>query len=1610
MNITFLLRRLLFCCLMILGTAGVTLAQFLPVFGIKGAGLVCQGNTQPYTANGIEIFGAPLTFTWTITPASAGTIVSTTNNTVNLQWNTPGTAVITATSSFGEVFTKTVTIGAIPAPVITSTVQLACQPLGEDPKKEAVRIGETECQWVCENSPVLYTVTGTAGSTYTWTVSGTANPPVTYNNTCTVYWGAAGNGMVTVTETTTAGCKATKTFCVKIISGPSAKFDAPFAYSDPIEICTGGQLVLNDHSSGTTESPIVSWHWDFGDGHVSNQSPGAANNPIVHQYDNPGDYVITLIVTNSCGCTSETARKVIVREGKSPVITCPRVVCEGDVIEYFVDQKCDPSNWDVEGGTILSATGNSATISWDHVDPATGFGYVKYTSCKDCKMTVAEPVPVVLQHVLIDGPTNICEGEQYVFRLPKWPTTKIDWSVNGIAATILQTDQPNEIVVIPNGTGTMTLSCNYTNTLLSCGGTAEITLHVNPKANITGKNLLCKDQTDTYTLGGYTATWTLTDPTGTIVGIPPTGTSYTPPAFTQEGIYTLNVYGTTFCPVSDYYITVKALPAAPFIITGPDGVCTGVPVKYTAGPLVPGTTFQWSVTNGSTNGVTGIESYITFNTVPNLVSVKRITTDAAQCASPALTKVVVDPVPVLHVSGPDTVCHSTTQTYGVNYLSGDSYEWNIVPANLGSVINPNAGGFGNPSGGIVSVLWNVPQIPPSGQVATLYVKVKKCNTYRTDSIKVFVRGIPSFIAKLSSGLPDTTVCSGTPVTLQLIPNYPVTSADSVFWQWGDGSQTFMGPGIATQYTHTFAINTSGQVSFLPVATIKNANGCFGTAIAKAPKINVKPTPVAFITPEGPIAQCDPVFSQPLTATITSGIGGSNSFSWTPSAPNQPTIIATALGFYSVVVSNSNGCSATSNVVQIKKGCPMEPCGPGPSPAIVLTGSNICGNVNVHAAISGPSIKFDWFYPSSTTLVGTPTATDLNATFAQAGMYQFDYFAYYKNNIGDTCVVDSAITVLVPYMAGLRYEIGCNQAGGNYAVTLADRSSLYPGINVTRTYYNSSWVNIGSGLSVTTNVAGGTTNTYYMVIQDASMTHPACTASVVIKLPDYPVADFGLENNGHGCVGNAFNFWNMSIGGPLTYLWDYGTAQSQGATGGVVYASPVTNNPVTLTVIDQYGCGSSKTQLVTAHSNPYTGLATAAPNPACFGTAVNVAYVPSSGSAYPSDLYTWYLGNSPVFSDFHANLSPNFSHGITEPGGYWIKATGEYGCTVKTNTVPVVINQLPLISIYGSPKQCANIQFTLTTDSVPGATYLWGAPGMLIPTASPKLVQNISSAGSYSYTVTVIINNCSRTSGIFTVDVNAQPAPPVVSFNVDSCQPYQVTLSASGPTGAYNWSNGDFGQTVITYQGGLYNVTYLDDNGCKSTNEIRVPKDPNEYLWIFPKGCFCNIRFKTYIMGPIIPFEGWAWLQDGGAVNSGTGMMPDYFPSPGHSHNMYLNNGYCEVTSEPMYYNNEGCKEISSINNAAKTMGASGFKLNTMLQLVPNPARETTNVLFVFTPDSHERYIEIYDMVGRKLQTHAITADRGELVLQMAQYGAGMYQVIMKENGITVQQSKLSLTR
>ncbi|MBS1583989.1 MAG: T9SS type A sorting domain-containing protein [Bacteroidetes bacterium] len=81
-----------------------------------------------------------------------------------------------------------------------------------------------------------------------------------------------------------------------------------------------------------------------------------------------------------------------------------------------------------------------------------------------------------------------------------------------------------------------------------------------------------------------------------------------------------------------------------------------------------------------------------------------------------------------------------------------------------------------------------------------------------------------------------------------------------------------------------------------------------------------------------------------------------------------------------------------------------------------------------------------------------------------------------------------------------------------------------------------------------------------------------------------------------------------------------------------------------------------------------------------------------------------------------------------------------------------------------------------------------------------------------------------------------------------------------------------------------------------------------------------------------------------------------------------------------------------------------------MAVVPNPAQDQTRVDYVYSEAGSNRYLEMYDVTGRLMARHAVYENSGSWEINLSSYAAGMYVVVLRENGKVLLQSKLSVVR
>ncbi len=153
----------------------------------------------------------------------------------------------------------------------------------------------TGSEFVCKNETgVSYSVTNTAGSTYSWNVNGATIASGAGTSSITVDY-TTSHATIEVTETSSAGCVGT-TSSLGITaqdcggSGPTASFT-----TDVTTVCEGDDVVFTDASTGSG----LTYAWDFGAG--ATPSTATTAGPHTVTYATAGSSTASLTVTTPGG-------------------------------------------------------------------------------------------------------------------------------------------------------------------------------------------------------------------------------------------------------------------------------------------------------------------------------------------------------------------------------------------------------------------------------------------------------------------------------------------------------------------------------------------------------------------------------------------------------------------------------------------------------------------------------------------------------------------------------------------------------------------------------------------------------------------------------------------------------------------------------------------------------------------------------------------------------------------------------------------------------------------------------------------------------------------------------------------------------------------------------------------------------------------------------------------------------------------------------------------------------------------------------------------------------------------------------------------------------------
>ena len=1226
----------------------------------------------------------------------------------------------------------------------------------------------------CSPLVVHFTNASTGATSYYWdlgngtnstltNVSGSYITPGTYTCVLTAYNGSS---------------SSTYSITITVYPSPTVSFHA----SDTI-VCLGSATTFTNTSSAGV-SGAVTLLWNFGDGSTS-----TATSPT-HTYAAIGTYNVTLIVTNSMGCSTTLTLTAYIHVFGPPTAgfsAGTTYLCHIPATFYFTNSTSGygpyTCAWSFGDGGTSSATSPS------HGYGSSGSYTVKLvvTDVHGCVDSITRPSYVTVGTILaaFTRVDTACANTTVTFYNTSSPHISSDWNFgDGGTAT---TDTGTHYYTTP---GTYSVRLVIYNG--SCYDTVFHSIYIRAPLGSTftfSPTAPCPaPSTITFTgsvVPGSTVAWTFGDG-GTSTALSPGHT------YTANGTYVVymmvtDIHGCIKANVQtvvihDLIMHTTASPirgCAPLVVNFSGSLSTTIP---TPGAYPYGVS-SYSWTFGDGGSATSATPAHTYTAAGTYTVIRSVTTANGCTAFDTLTILVGTPPHVTFTSSATHVCYGVPITFTAHGDSADTYYWSFGD---GSGTAPDTTGtethyFTHPGVFTITLVGSF-----NGCMGTPYTWV--------DSI---------IIDSPKAQMTTNYFCSS--ITAVKFFDWSIGD-DSHLWMFGDGTTSTLDSVI-----HTYA--TTG-IYTCSLATYNSRSGCRDTTWAT---VDLTPTYIHMFADDTVLCVGDAVNfsftdSGAAPASVRFYTNGALAYSfYAPGATGTFADTFNIRGLYTVkmVTTNQHGCNDTqthTNWIKVA----------GPIDTFTAAPVSGCSPVTVtftdHTTdISGATLtSYQWnFGDGGTASVSTPTVVH---TYTAGGSYTVIEMVTDNYGCKDTSVRPALINVWKPL--------------ASFAAT-----NLYPcpGNPITFNNYStgiaSSFWMFGDG---TTSTATSPTHAYtasgaYTVKLVVTDSH-GCTDTV--SYPSYinvngPHASFYMNDSFSICPPLTVHFTNTSTAA-TSYSWSFGDGGTSVATNPSDYYVAVGLYTVMLIATNTHGCKDTAYGHVTLYG--YAGGFTYAPLTGCAPLLVHFS---ATLSNVPNIIWDFADGTTTT-----ASYMDTASHYYTHPGAYIPKLilSDNTGCqnssvgidTIKvdgitpgftTNPHPICVN--------------TNIFYVDTSHSYFSTITTWHwlfTAGDTSNISSPAY--NYTATGTYPVILTVTDGwGC---TGTVTENIPVYP-PPTISTSPDTviCLSDSAWLHGYGGV-SYSWlptttlgcptcQTTTANPTVVT----TYTVTGIDANGCVNTDSVTV---------------------------------------------------------------------------------------------------------------------------------------------------------------------------------------------
>ena len=1403
----------------------------------------------------------------------------------------PGTYNVDIYDDIIGFYQKTYTVsGSQGAPLditITSSNPAYCNNVSNLPNS-------TVCEKVCPNTSVTYAAElpntcALLPAQLVWTVTGATSYNVSADTReVQVNWGSAGQGLVTVTGSTTANCFYGSR-CIDITAAPKAQFTTiptPGANTGILQVCKGQKVWFQNQSLEADQ-----YEWQFADD-LSNTN--AQNTE--HAFNQPGIFKVLLIARTACLCADSTWRMVEVLASNSPLLDCVSTVCPGEEVTYTADGQCGQYNWNISpNGTITGGGGaseNTVTVQWN--SGSEGVITLNATACSGgtCPAPAVTVIPILSDDTEIEGRNRVCPNNEETYKITLFKGSNYVWQIKPGTGAIAEGQGREKITVQWVGSNIDTwVAVEYDNCYLGCKGRDTLLISIRPPFTIVGEVEKCSGtggNFQTQVPGGVAviSAWQLYSPNGILNGNISNGTSVSLAFNSGPGnyrIFAVPVGAGLNNTCSDSAVwNVKVKPNPPVLsgisgISGPNFFCAGSPLTYKATSTSGLYNIQWEIKNTAGPNLTdeGPSTVVNFtNGSPRWVSARQISTDGLGCLGDTVMK-QVKALPPFQITGITGICPGTVATYSAPTLLGVTYYWSIFPENTGIIKSGQ-------NSTAVEVFWLEP-----GNHKVIAVT---CSNSTVLPVTVFTPPVPDPV------YPDGVCPTGGGATLDANGVY-------ISYQWKKSN------GLV--FSNSFLTYGVGPGSYALVVT--DANGCKGT---KELTIIAYPQPNVRISTVDRLVYCNEPINVKMTALTDAD--GDFLYEWYLAGVfllgTDSVFYADAPGSYGVGVHNQYGCADYDGDIVVKESCaPPPPPGPG-----------IPGNPNTQTC---PEINFDiipgsecdsfhfaanvptgYMAGSETWLIRRQGFSNLAALTGASCSYRFPNAGQFivqltiRLNGGGYCTIAKEVDVL----AHAQYAIVTGCPGT--PTLFKDESTFLPGSEDGASWHwdFNDFASANSDTSLLQNPSWLFANPliYNVTLTVKTATGCTTTSTFSVNIPDPKTVTFLPQTL--TCAGNSIPLavntsaeitevaWNFNdpFSGSLNQTTGTSVFHNYGAQG---------NYTITATATNITGCKGVSTFPVSITPNTLGGNITPTQSTICEGKSIILTAPPGGNGA----TYIWSTNNTT--ETLLVSTGGNYSVTVSTPSGCIYAPPPKI---IDVNPAPdgainaVLHNDLGQV-IGFVPNQlevCKGEDVYLEVKDNGTYQYTWsGGMGTGDDQSFTEDRDNLLTVGTHNYAVTITnaVSGCTSTTPLFTVDVH--PTPEGFSASADHfCAGTPSTVSYNGPQPAdwlYFWNNGEVGTSFQTLDPGHFFVKVINQFGCKAaSNRVTIHPGPN--IGAIPGGCHTRCGPDSLCIAPMPEITSWQWFFDGAPVPGAT--TPELVAAESGSYYVAVSdtNG-CSAASDPL---------------------------------------------------------------------------------------------------------------